>query len=362
MRNHALKTVVALLLLSSPAHGETKTARPVAKLRIGVIAGLSGEYAAVFQNWVNGITLAHEAYQRKNRAPEVVMTLEDDGFSATKGLAAFRKLQDIDKIGALLNGTSATIGAISKIVTRSAFPVIQLGEETDAPADDNILQIMPGNIASEKALGEYLSGRFPSGLTLFVTTHPTMIRFATALREAYGSSVVQIEMDPQATDLKTFAQRALAKKPSCIAILAFPPQGALLVKALREVHYSGPLAFDGNFQSGLGEYEQILGDLSFLDDDTVMTITSEMDPSFRAAYRSRFNEEPGVMADLGYDAFNLLIEQYDADAAKWTANIKAAHAHGASGEIAFDGTGVRLPKFKVMSVKELREISHRSVS
>lgn len=322
-------------------------------IRVGVIAGLSGDYAATFQNWVNGINLAYEIYQQEGRKPAVKLTVEDDAFSPSKGLKAYKKLIEVNQIDALINGSSATIGAISPLVVKKNFPVIQLGEETGSPADDNIFQISPGNIEAEFALGEYLSKLYPDNLALFYTTHSTMIRFADAFKKGYKQPLAEYEMPPQMTDLKSLVARALNKKPTCIAILAFPPQGALLVKELQSTDNKIKFAFDASFQTGYTEYKRLLGDLTFLDNEIVTTLSLATDPKFKELYTKHYNQEPGIAADLGFDSFNLLISKYSNSQNEWNFRIKSEGFNGASGNIVFNNSGVRKPEFKVGKIKEL---------
>ena len=330
----------------------SNNAQPV---RVGVIAGLSGDYAAVFQHWVNGISLAHEDYQRERRSPAVELFVEDDQFTPRVGLGAYYKLRQTRHIDALLNGSSATIGAIVELVRRSGLPTIQMGEEASAPRDDNIVQIMPGNVEMERGLGAYLAQRYPSGMVVFYTAHATMIRFLEGFKLGYGKPLKSYQLEPTEADLRPHVLKALAGKPSCIVILAFPPQGAALVRAMRDLSaLDTPLAFDANFQSGMREYASLLGDLSFLDSATVATLRKPDAPNFRMRYKQRFGEEAGIGSDWGFDAFNLLMAHYEPSPGAWVKRLKAASFEGASGKISFDQAGIRKPEFEIVTVRELR--------
>lgn len=356
MKRFCVFFFAALLFIGvMEGRAEESAAGSSSEVRIGVIAGLTGEYSAVFQNWVNGIRLAHETHQAEKRRPRVALFVEDDGFSAARGLAAYHKLIEINHVEALLNGSSATIGAISPLVVKLPFPVIQLGEETSEPRDDNILQIMPGNIESEEALGRHLAGVYPQGVVLFHTAHSTMQRFAAAFKRGYDRPLPAYELDPQMTDFKSLVAKAVSGRPSCVAILAFPPQGALLVKEVRRaVNHKVVFAFDGSFQTGFAEYQRLLEDVSVIDDGLVMTVVSETDPLFVDRYRKRFGREPGAMADIGFDAFNLLAAQYSPLPAQWTAKIKSSEIRGVSGAISFDSAGVRKPQFRLLGIRDFR--------
>lgn len=323
------------------------------ELRIGVIAGLSGDYAPVFQNFVDGITLAHEDYAAKGLKPSVRLYVEDDEFRAAKGLSAYQKLTGSDKIEALINGSSMTIGAIYPLVTKKSLPVIQLGEETEEPKDDNVLQIMPGNIELEQALGKHLSALCPQDSPLFYSIHPTMERFARAFKQGFGGHPTTYELDPAMSDVKSVVVRALAAKPRCAIILAFPAQGAQLAKEIHS-NYRKPLqlAFDGNLQSGVSEYRTILGSLAPIQDAIVAVLPSQTSVEFQSAFTKRFGRAPGLTADMGYDAFLALLSNYKPQSEQWIASIKAARFEGVSGRIEFDAVGVRRPVHRITTVRE----------
>lgn len=346
-RYSLISTLLALLLNTSALHAQ----QDKSELRIGVIAGLTGAYADVFQNWVNGITLAHERHQEVKNAPRIKLYIEDDQFNSTKGLSAYRKLKEINKIDALLNGSSSTIGAIAPLVKQAGYPVIQLGEETEAPKDDNIIQIMPGNLELETALGKELTVRCPNDLAVFYTVHPTMLRFFEAFKLGYLRDLESYEMDPTSTDLRPLILKAIKRGMSCMAILAIPEQGALLVKQLNELGQNKiHIAFDANFHSGKNEYKRLLGDLSFLESATLVALKTSTEKSFEELYLKRFGKAPGVMADMGYDAFNLLVQHYQNDKPAWLNSIKSAEYQGVSGKISFDGEGIRRAQYDITTV------------
>jgi ABC-type branched-subunit amino acid transport system substrate-binding protein len=309
---------------------------------------------------VNGITLAHESYEKNGNSPATELLIEDDGFSATKGLSAYRKLIEVNRVVALMNGSSATIGAISPLVKRKPIPVIQFGEETEEPNDDNIFQIMPGNIEIEKALGKYISAKHPERVVLFYTLHATMVRFAQAFKEAYGHPVVEFEMDPSSNDLKPLILKALQNKPTCIVILAFPAQGAKLVKGIHELSDKKiPLAFDANFQAGILDYQELLGNLKLLEDDEVIVVKTTAALEFQEQYQKRFGENPGIGADIGYDAFTLLMKGYSDQSSDWISRLKASRFVGVSGEVVLDSVGIRRPSFTIVRIGEY--LGHKNV-
>jgi ABC-type branched-subunit amino acid transport system substrate-binding protein len=62
------------------------------------------------------------------------------------------------------------------------------------------------------------------------------------------------------------------------------------------------------------------------------------------------NEEPGFLADYGYDTFMTYLNAYDPDESKWTENLKETKYKGASGDVQFDQNGIRIPPLVIKEV------------
>ena len=80
-------------------------------------------------------------------------------------------------------------------------------------------------------------------------------------------------------------------------------------------------------------------------------MSSSVSEEFKTAYKARFNTDPGFFSDLGYDAFNLLVNTYSKDGKKWIQNVKEADFTGVSGKIEFDQIGVRKPEVKIVTIQ-----------
>jgi ABC-type branched-subunit amino acid transport system substrate-binding protein len=136
-----------------------------------------------------------------------------------------------------------------------------------------------------------------------------------------------------------------------------PENGAILTKELLPlIGTSTQLVYDIQLYTGLSYYQaQLGGDLSKI--NGAVNLMFEGDPKsaenkeFVAAYKKLYpNEDPGFLADYGYDTFITYVNSYDKDNAKWTANLKAENTKGASGEIKFDKNGIRIPALVVKKV------------
>lgn len=338
--------VIALLVGNTP--------NTPGSLVIGSINGLTGEYAVVGESWGKGLKLAYEQYQEAHPDIKIILVEEDSEFNTAKGVSAFRKLEDVHNIDALINMDSFTINGIYDLVIERDYPVLQGGEQSIEPADDNVFQIMQGNIAAEVALGEYVKERGYENIALFYTQETTYERFADAFKEGYGQDLQEYPIAAsERRDVRTNVSKALQSDLDAIVLILIPEQGALVAGEILNQTTTPPVfVFDANFHTGFEDYKRLLGSrFSDLEGAVTVKIISKMRDEFRHAYTERWGVEPSVFADLGYDAFNVLLASYDSDGTRWIENVRIYTGEGAGGKIEFDDVGVRLPNFEIVQVQ-----------
>lgn len=320
---------------------------------LGLISILSGEYAAVGQAFANGVTLANEQYNAANPDAKINLFIEDDGFTGGKGVSAYQKLVNVNKIDALINVSTVTIDSIYDTVTKAGFPVIQAGEQSIEAVDDNIFGIWPNSIDSSYDYGVYMRNKGLKEMTLVYTNHDAMIRFVEAFKKGFKGTTRDFKIPADEKDFRTHALKASDGNPATVSLFIFPQQGAQFIKEFLKVAKSKPqFFFDASFQSGFSDYERILGNMKVLDGTLVGTMNLPTTDEFKRDYKTRFSTDPGFFADVGYDAFNILIKSYSKDNQKWINNVKNIKMVGASGTTEFGPTGNRKPETKIMTVRD----------
>ncbi|HEY4524594.1 MAG TPA: ABC transporter substrate-binding protein [Candidatus Paceibacterota bacterium] len=323
-------------------------------IKIGMIAGLTGQYAAIGENYVKGAQLAVDELEQKDPNFNISLIIENDDFDPKKSLSAYEKLISIDKINALISETTPTIEAIYDRVVAEDIPVMQGGEQSSDPTDDNVIQIQPGNYPAEVALGEHIKNSKYKNIVAFVQNYPAMLRFFRGFETGYTDKLNQIPINIGDKDMRTHALKALQVKPDAIVFLMFPDDGALLLKEVDKLFSVGDkpkYVFDANFQAGFSNYKNILGDLKFLDGSIVGIVAQNISPDFISDYKQRWGIDPALGSEYGYDAVQVLIKNYDSDSKQWIINIKSVNIEGVSGVIRFDEVGVRIPEFKNTIIK-----------
>ncbi|MBT3729969.1 ABC transporter substrate-binding protein [Candidatus Woesearchaeota archaeon] len=344
--------VVAVIVTGFALFDKNKDA-PSDVIKVGVISILTGDYATVGEGWRNGIILAKENYIKEHPDSKIELIVEDDGFNPKTGLSAYKKLTEVDKVDVLMNASSATIDVIYDLVTKEDFPVIQGGEQGIDPQDDNIFQIMPGNILAEIELGKYTKERHSQNVALVYTNSDFMARFATAFKEGYGDGIDEYKMDPANKDLRTTVSKIIAKNPSAVVVLSVPEQGAVLMKRFSELTTGNKpqFYFDGSFVSGFNDYKRILGNLNYLNGTTIITINLNPSEQYNKIYKERFGSDASVFSDISYDGFNLLMNTYSNSGKKWISNVKKSSFDGVSGAVSFDDFGIRKPSVQIKEIK-----------
>lgn len=346
--------IAVLVVFGAVIYTHSKESRPEL-LTIGAIAGVSGEYGAFGENWQNGVRLAHELHQSDPSAIRVKLLEEDSEWDIKKGISAYNKLKNVHNIDALINLGTFTMNGIYDQVVQENFPVMQGGEQSIDPEDDNVFQIMPGSIALEEDLGEYVKDEGYTNIALFYTQEATFEKFASAFKGSYGGQVIDYPLPPTENDFRTDVTKALSRGHDAVVILAFPTQGAQVLNKFVEFRQTPPqLIFDVTF--GLDEYKRILHNPEILEGSIVMTLQQTTTEEFTSLYQEKYGKAPEMAADWGFDAYNLLLSTYSTDGKKWIQNVRSADHDGASGEIIFNSVGVRLPQteIKIVQNRELK--------
>ncbi|MEI8328238.1 MAG: hypothetical protein WCG02_03835, partial [Candidatus Taylorbacteria bacterium] len=82
--------VIVIIIAIVGIYFGTKNSTKQRGFNMGLISILSGEYAAVGENFRNGSVLAQEQYNATHPDAPIKMTIEDDGFSGGKAVSAYQ--------------------------------------------------------------------------------------------------------------------------------------------------------------------------------------------------------------------------------------------------------------------------------
>ena len=195
---------------------------------------------------------------------------------------------------------------------------------------------------------------------------------AARLMQQVGIRVSHESADPGAEDFSDLAKQAVGLKPDLVVFAGFNPQAALFYRQLRDAGYAGLFG-----ASDAAATVSFLGPLGTQAENVLFSACAvHLPPDVLADFRKRHGADPGSSAFTAQmvDAATILLdavaavaqEQPDGSLAIDPGALRDAVAAtnmqgGASGNIAFDDFGDRVPRpgvNLVALVKQARELSN----
>lgn len=344
--------IAVIIIVAVIGFNNTNTAHNPKTLKIGVIAPLSGDFGAVGENFVNGIKTAKVAYEKKT-GNTVTLVIENDGGEATKGLSAYKKLTEVDKVDGIINTFTTTMEAIYTPSQTLPYPIMMGFFQANNSIDDNVFQISLRNDGVWNKYADYLQK------TEFDKSNVIIVRSIDAAQESmakdfeknYKGTTTEVIASSDKGGLQSDATKIAGMKPTAIVFFMTPENGAVLTKNLLPlISKNTQLIYDVQINTGIKYYQDQLGDLNKI--NGAITIVPEAEPNqkFISEYKAVIGVEPGFTSDFGYDAFIVYMENYNKDKNAWIANLKKTDEIGASGHIKFDSNGVVIPNLTIKKV------------
>ena len=357
MKKYIIVLVGFAALISGFFWFKNVSTKASAAVRIGIILPLSGEYGALGENVVKGAQLAMGEYLQGHASEKVELIAEDDQLDTKKGLSAYKKLIDLEGINALISASAPTFGVIYDDAKIRNLPVVAVNTETRDETNDNVFSIRPSADSSSKGLGAYVKAHLTGKIVAVRTNDALVIKLAKYFAEGYGSEIETFSTNRDNNDYSTIATKILSENPRVIIVSTYATDGSLIVRELlkqsRAKKARPQFVFDSLFNENISVYQKVLGDLAVLDGSLVISIKNATSNIFTQAYKIKYGQEPGPLADLGYDAVRTLLGAHDTDSGQWIKNINnIKDEKGAAGVIIFDSVGSRNADFKVTTFVE----------
>jgi len=345
-----LVAIVAAFLMNSDGQGEKPES-----IKLGLMLPLTGNYAAAGQNMQKGMEIAIEQYRQANPDVAITVVIEDDAYDVAKGVTAYRKLVDLDKVDMILMLSTPVIDAIHEDVVERGIPVIQLGVQTVGIADDNIIQFSPPAEAPIGSFASYLNSYEPfynNKVAVVYQNSPAQLSFYETFTEKYTHEFTPM-LSSGKEDLRNYATKIVNEDFGAVVFILAPEEGALLTKEILALAPTAPLlAYDAQLQTGFGDFARILGDTNKLNGAISLWFQDGKMDELTRLYNAKYGEDPGFLVDFAYDMINTAFETYDVEASKWVKNLKVySNEHGASGPISFDKNGIRIQPMTITQVQ-----------
>jgi len=360
MKNYKIPTLifVALIVIVGALYFGNK--KPDTEgLKIGAIMSLTGDFGAVGENTLKGMKVAQEIYKEKT-GNKIDLIVEDDGGDGAKGLSAYRKLTTQDNVQGLVNFFTTTMDSIYEPSKEASYPLMMVAFQANNVADDHVFQMTQGNDNVWNRFSDYIKGAEldESKVVVVHSVDAAQESFAKEFVKQYGKPAEVIIASSDKNSLRTDAAKISALKPTIVVFIMTPENGAILTKELLPlVESSTKFVYDIQLTTGTSFYnDQLGGNLSKINGAIALGMEGELDSKeykeFYNAYKKMYpSEEPGFLADYGYDTFITYLNSYDSDESKWTENLNKTNYKGASGDVRFDENGIRIAPLVIKEVK-----------
>lgn len=331
-------------------NNETENATETVKL--GIMMPLTSDYGALAEGYRNASLLAVKDWNAAHPNVSVEAVVEDDSFNATKGMSAYKKMKDIDKVDGIVSISTPVLDALHETYLRDGLPVVNLGVQTQGVGDDNVFQMLPDAKGQVLPLAEYMEKEtdYTSVVVVHTTPDASYNEFYVEFSKLYKGPMTDVILNTEA-DSPVLASKILASKPQAVIFIIGPGLGASITKELKK-QGSDDIAFyyEGSLISGFDEYKKVLGDTNILNGATsIKTVASDLS-EFTLKYQAEYGVAPTMFAEVGYDSTMILLNSFDENKETWVENIANTSYEGLSGKVTYDENGIRVPKYEVVHV------------
>ncbi len=243
----------------SPAYSEVK---------VGVIAGLTGDWAAYGMAAQRGIQMA-------GNSSEVEFIFEDDQFQPARSVSAFRKLHEQDRVSAIIVSDTATAMAVAPLAHRVQMPLFVWANENPIFVDKPCVIRMWGKQASEiSASQELLKIPRDQNTLILHSEHPYTNDWGAALKSSLGSLASVQALPGDISDFRNIILRAKSQEVESIVLCLNPGQGGRYAAQLAQLAIKQQI-FACSFLESTADLQAANGAL-----DGAKFVTTDIKPQF----------------------------------------------------------------------------------
>lgn len=357
MRNKIIYGVLALVVLLGAFFfwqgGGDDSAKTDGPIKIGFMLPLSGPFAGIGEGIRNAGLMAVEEYNASNPGAVVEVVEEDDGFDVLKGIPAYNKLTDLDRVDGIMMISTPIIDALHVQMKEDGLPIVSVGLQNEGVAPDNIFQTTLAPIAPIEFLAEAVEAKgYAKTAVVYTTSLAAIIGFQEAFVNSYNLPQTSFVVT-DAQSARVAATKIISDGFDAVVILQDAVGGPLVTRELKALDTNNRLSYyyDLQLSTAWSEYEKVIGDTTRLNGASTLRMIGGDTADFAKKYKDKYGVEPTPFAEYGYDSARVLLASYHKDQKKWLANIQASSMTGPSGDITFDSNGIRIQEVELVKVE-----------
>jgi branched-chain amino acid transport system substrate-binding protein len=326
-----------------------------APIKIGAVLPLSGDAASWGKNTKNGIDLAVEELNASGglMGAPIQVVYEDSKAEPKSGVAAINKLISQDKVQAVIDDSVSSVTlAMVPIAEQAKVVILSTGATNPAisHAGEYIFRIwnsddLEGRYMATHAVNDlglrtfaifYINNDYGKGLDAV---------FKDEVSKSGGNVTFSEGFEAKATDFRAALSKIKGLNPDAIYLVGYPQESGPVLKQIRELGIKSKL-----LSTVAIEDPQIVKIAAGAADGVIYPFPrgpDQKDPvvaHFRQAYKEKYQGEPGITCDVGYDAARMLAIAAQLGGGFSGPQLQKGLAtiaeplmfHGASGAMSFD--------------------------
>jgi branched-chain amino acid transport system substrate-binding protein len=324
-------------------------------IKIGAVLPLTGDAAVWGNNTKEGIDLAVEELNKQGGiiGKKLEIVYEDSKALPQDGVSAIQKLITIDKVSAVIdNSVSSVCLAMAPIAEQNKVVILSTGSTAPkvSEAGEYIFRIWNSDALEGKVMADYAfdSLNIKTAAMMFINND-----YGVGLQEVFsnefhkkaGKVLTSESFNQNETNFRTQLTKIKKANPEVIYLVGYPKEIPIVLKQAKElgikVQILGTVAF---------EDPQIINVAGAASEGLIYPYPVEPDKEdmavkeFLDKYKAKYNKEPGITCDVGYDAVNMIAKAIELSGGETGQDIQTGlmmieDFHGASGIMTFDEHG-----------------------
>lgn len=283
-------------------------------IRIGVLSFVTGTYAQMGIDILNGATLAKDVFCQSHTNSVVELVSEDGKGEAKPAVSAFNKLMLLKPNAVLVAGANQ-VPVTAPIAVKSDVPMLAtVIPNSEFLSYNHEVPLLFRNFASSatmaRKIAQFATERGIQSVSCIMIRATVGEESLSAFVDEYthsGGKVVTTEsFDESMTNIKGIVTKTVSGKPDAIYIVGYGSVYAMLFNEIKSVGYKGRILTNDAVSSP--ETLEILKDKD-------MIFYSDLDLAVRSEYnavidkyKAQYGKEMSPFAIYGYDSFMILAE------------------------------------------------------
>ena len=317
-----VSTILATLGLLLSACGQNNAGNtPDNSIAIGVALAQTSNIALIGQEQVAGAKIAEEYFNQQGgiNGKQIKLVFQDAGGDETGAINAFKTLINKNKVVGIVGPTTSQQGfSAHPVADRAKVPAIAPSTIAKGIPEigDFIARVSPGpDLVVPKSVKTALelNPKIKKVAVFYAQDQEAMVYetqvFQKTLKQL-GLDIVTVQkFQTTDTDFQAQATTALNLKPDLAIISGLPTDGGNLVRQLRELGYQGAIVGGNGFStSNVFPVCKNFCDGILVSQYYSPNQSSEINQSFAATYRQKFQKEPPQFSAQTFTAVQVFVE------------------------------------------------------